>query len=478
MQAVTQATDTAIRYARSNHQRFVDELIDLLRIPSVSTYKTEASDRANVIRAAEWVRDRLQKIGLSDARLLETGGYPLVFGSWMGAPGAPTILIYGHYDVQPAEAETLSKWHSNPFEPTIRDEAIYARGACDDKGQVCVNLDAIEALMHAHNGSLPFNVKFMIEGEEEVMSENLEAFVKNNKDLLAADVCVISDTDVLGLDRPSVVYGLRGITYVEVRVTGPKKDLHSGQFGGAVHNPVQVLCEMLASLHNTDGSVNIPGFYDSVRPVSAEERESLAALEPSESEWDEQTGLTTAQAIGGEYGLSIRERVGARPTLEINGIIGGFTGEGSKTVLPAEAMAKVSCRLVSDQDPVAITKLLQDHIASITPPSVTSTVKLLSLGHPAILPLESAAMQAVTRAYEAGYGKKPVFLREGGSIPVVATLQAELGLPTVLAGYALPEDGAHGPNEKFNLESLYRGIETSITLFTELSQIPATDLKL
>lgn len=467
------SVQNALQYAHSKRDEFLEQLKSFVRIPSISTLSEHKPD---IRRAAEWLQTEMKRIGFSSAELYETPGNPVVVGSWLGAgKDAPTVLLYGHYDVQPVDP--VNEWTTDPFEPTVRDGKLYARGSTDDKGQVFVNLKAIEALLHQHGGKLPFNIKFLIEGEEEVSSINLDTFIESHLDLLATDVCVVSDTQIMALDRPSIVYALRGLTYMEIEVWGPSKDLHSGQWGGAVHNPVQALCEIVAALHNPDGSVNVEGFYDKVIALSDEERTALRQVLSPEDQEARVRNLTNVAESWGEKDYTVDERTGARPTLELNGIIGGFTGEGAKTVLPAKAMAKVSCRLVADQDPVEIYELLKKQVAKITPPTVKSEVRLLHSGNPALVPIDAKAMKALIVAYEQGFGRKPVFEREGGSIPVVATFRNKLGAPVLLAGYGLPDDGAHGPNEKFDLESLYRGIDTAIVLYDQLSQTPIAELR-
>jgi acetylornithine deacetylase/succinyl-diaminopimelate desuccinylase-like protein len=445
--------------AKRDH--FLEELKDFLRIPSISTLSEHSAD---VQRAAEWTAAQLRAAGMTRVEIMPTAKHPVVYGEWNGAPDKPTVLIYGHYDVQPAERE--AGWLSDPFAPEVREGNLYARGASDDKGQVYANLKAVQLLMETH-GRLPVNLKFLIEGEEEIGSPNLDSFIAAHKDMLRADVIVISDTAIQSLGQPSIVYGLRGLVYVELEVRGPKHDLHSGGFGGTVHNPAQALCEIIAALHQPDGSVAVEGFYDKVRPLTAEERALIAQTDVSEEEWRRLTG---APQPWGEAGYSLRERVGARPTLEINGIWGGFTGEGSKTVLPAKATAKISCRLVPDQDPYEIEALIRAQIAKLAPPTVTWELRSLNHGYPALVPLDSVAMQCAVAAYERGFGARPLFLREGGSIPVVATFTQTYGAPVLLVGYGLPDDGAHGPNEKFALECLYRGIHTAAALLEELGK--------
>jgi acetylornithine deacetylase/succinyl-diaminopimelate desuccinylase-like protein len=445
----------------ANRERFLEELKAFLSIPSVSTLSERAAD---VQRAAEWTADQLRAAGMTRVQIMPTAKHPVVYAEWLGAPEKPTVLIYGHYDVQPAELE--AGWHSDPFAPEVRDGNLYARGASDDKGQVYANIKAVQLLMQAH-GRLPVNLKFLIEGEEEIGSPNLDAFIAAHKELLRADVVVVSDTAIQSLTQPSIVYGLRGLVYLELEVRGPRQDLHSGGFGGTVHNPAQALCEIIAALHHPDGSVAVEGFYDKVRPLSAEERAAIAKTDISEDEWRKLTGAPKAW---GEAGYSLRERVGARPTLEINRIWGGFTGEGSKTVLPAKATAKISCRLVPDQEPYEIEALIRAQIAKLAPPTITWELRSLNHGYPALVPLDSLAMECAVSAYERGFGVRPLFLREGGSIPVVATFMQTYGVPVLLVGYGLPDDGAHGPNEKFTLECLYRGIHTAAALLEELGK--------
>lgn len=445
----------------ANREQFLEELKEYLRIPSISTL---SEHNADVQRAAAWTAEQLRAAGLTHVQIMPTARHPVVYGEWLGAPGKPTVLIYGHYDVQPAEL--AAGWLSDPFAPEVRDGNLYARGASDDKGQVYVNIKAVQMLMQA-SGALPVNVKFLIEGEEEIGSPNLDGFIAAHQEWLRADVVVISDTAIQSLQQPSIVYGLRGLVYFELEVRGPERDLHSGGFGGTVHNPAQALCEIIAALHQPDGSVAVPGFYDKVRPLSAEERAAIAKTDISEAEWRRLTG---APQPWGEAGYTLRERVGARPTLEVNGIWGGFTGEGSKTVLPAKATAKISCRLVPDQDPHEIEALIRAQIARLAPPTVTWEMRALNHGYPALVPIDSLAMECAVRAYERGFGVRPLFLREGGSIPVVATFMQTYRVPVLLVGYGLPDDGAHGPNEKFALECLYRGVHTAAALLEELGK--------
>jgi acetylornithine deacetylase/succinyl-diaminopimelate desuccinylase-like protein len=450
---------TPHEYARTHAGQFLEQLKAWIRIPSVSTLPEHTGD---VTAAAEWLANDLRRIGMNGVEVVETEGHPVVYAEWLGAgPNAPTVLIYGHYDVQPAEVE--NGWHSAPFEPTERDGKLYARGASDDKGQAFAQVKAVESLLAG--GNAPVNIKLIVEGEEEMGSPHLGRFVAENAARLAADVCVISDTAILTREQPSVIYALRGLIYMEVHVTGPSRDLHSGIYGGTVHNPAQALCEIIASLHNPDGSINIPGFYDDVLTLSESERGELSKTNWTEDHWRESTG---APMPWGEPGYTFRERTGARPTLEVNGLLSGFTGEGSKTVLPAKAMAKISCRLVANQSAQKMYTLVRDHIAHITPPTVRSEVRLLNEGEPAFVDLNTPAVKAAIAAYERGWGQPPVFMREGGSIPVVADFQRILKLPVILMGFGLDTDGAHGPDEHFHIDMFHKGIDTAIYFLQEV----------
>ena len=444
---------SALEYARANRERYLDQLFDLLRIPSVSTLSEHKPD---IQRAAEWLAADMRRVGLKNVEVLPTDGNPVVYGEWLEAGSdAPTVLIYGHYDVQPADP--LELWETPPFEPQVRDGEIYARGASDDKGQMFTHIKAIESIL-ATEGRLPINVKLIFEGEEEVGSPSLGPFVVANKEKLAADSSLISDGRIVGPDCPSIVYALRGLTYMEIRIRGPKRDLHSGGYGGSVHNPAQALAEIIAALHDEQGRVTIPGFYDRVRPLSEEERAALRKVPYSLEQWQEETGL---EKPWGEPEYTLLERITARPTCEVNGIWGGFQGEGSKTVIPAEAGAKISMRLVPDQDPDEIARLFAGYVESLAPDTVTVEVIKHVGGWPAITPIDSPEMRAAARAYEAAWGVAPVFTREGGSIPIVATFQKELNAPAVLMGFGL-DDNVHSPNEHFRLAHFYRGIDTVI----------------
>jgi acetylornithine deacetylase/succinyl-diaminopimelate desuccinylase-like protein len=447
-------------FARQNGHRFKDELYQLLRIPSVSTSPERQPD---VVRAAEWLVEHMRRIGLQ-AEIYPTNGHPVIYGEWLGAgEHAPTVLVYGHYDVQPAAL--ADGWLSQPFEPQERDGFIYARGASDDKGQVFAHLKAAESLLAT--GGSPVNLKFLIEGEEEIGSLHLDDFIKSHLDLLKADVCVISDSGMPAPDQPSIIYALRGMVILELDVYGPSADLHSGAYGGAVHNPLQALAEIIAQLHTPDGKVAVPGFYDDVQPLSESERAELRANAITEERWRQITGV---QQSWGEAEYAIHERTGARPTLEINGMMGGFVETGFKGVVPARAFAKLSCRLVANQDPAKIERLVTDYIREIAPPTVRVELRAQRGNAPAFVDINTPSMQAAIAAYEGGWGKRPIFMREGGSIPVVVDFQNELHLPVILMGFGLNDDGAHGPNEHFSVEMFHKGIQTAIYFYEEIAK--------
>lgn len=448
-------------YLEANKGRFLDELLDLLRIPSVSA---DSKFKGDVRKAAEFVRESLEKAGADVAEIHETKGHPIVYGEKIVDASKPTVLIYGHYDVQPADPYEL--WTSPPFEPVIKDEKIYARGSADDKGQFFMHVKAFEAMMATN--SLPCNVKFMIEGEEEVGSDNLGNFVAENREKLKADVILISDTAMIANDVPSIDTGLRGLSYVEVEVTGPNRDLHSGVYGGAVANPINALAKMIASLHDENGHITIPNFYDDVIELSAEER---AMLEAAPFELEEYKSDLAIEDVQGEAGYTTRERASIRPTLDCNGIWGGYIGEGAKTVLPSKAYAKISMRLVPNQDWNKITELFSKHFLSIAPKSVKVTVTPHHGGQPYLTPLESAAYKAAEAALAESFGKKPVPTRGGGSIPIVALFEKELGLKTVLMGFGLDSDSIHSPNEHYGLFNFYKGIETIPLFFKHFAEL-------
>ncbi|PRY07873.1 acetylornithine deacetylase/succinyl-diaminopimelate desuccinylase-like protein [Pontibacter ummariensis] len=441
-------------YINENKDRFLEELLDMLRIPSVSA---DPKFKADVLRTAEFVKQRLIDAGADKVELVETAGNPVVYGEKMVDPNLPTVLVYGHYDVQPADPYEL--WNSPPFEPVIKDGNIYARGACDDKGQMYMHVKAFETMMQT--STLTCNVKFMIEGEEEIGSVNLATFVKENKDRLQGDVILISDTGMLGNDTPSITTGLRGMSYVEVEVTGPNRDLHSGLYGGAVANPINVLCQMIASLHDENNHITIPGFYDNVQELSQEERAEMAR---APFDLDKYKKALNLGDVHGEAGYTTMERNSIRPTLDVNGIWGGYTGEGAKTVIASKAYAKISMRLVPNQSSAEIMEKFKKHFESIAPKSVKVVVKPHHGGEPVVTPTNSPAYQAASQAYEETFGVKPVPVRSGGSIPIVAMFKSELGLDSVLMGFGLDSDAIHSPNEHFGVFNFMKGIET-IPLF-------------
>lgn len=451
---------TPAQYFEGNKERFLQELMEFLRIPSISTDPAHDPD---VNRCAAWLADHLRSIGITNVAVEETAGHPIVYAERIDDPSKPTYLVYGHYDVQPPDP--LELWETPPFEPTVRDGKIFARGATDDKGQLFCHIKAIEAHL-ATNGSLPVNVKLLIEGEEEVGSPSLGPWVVAQRERLACDAVIISDSSMYAAGMPSIMYGLRGLAYFEMKVTGPSHDLHSGMYGGAVGNPINILAKMIASLHDEDGRVAIPGFYDDVRDLEPLEREQFAALPFSNDAFRKEVG---AKALWGDPEYTVIEQTTARPTLDCNGIWGGFTGAGAKTVLPSHASAKFSCRLVPDQTPEKIEALVKAHMQAIAPPSVSVEVTHHHGGQPFITELDNPSVQAASRAFEKAWGKAPVFIRGGGSIPVVATFDEVLGAPTVLMGFGLNDDRLHSPNEKFDLECFHQGIKTSTLLWDELA---------
>jgi acetylornithine deacetylase/succinyl-diaminopimelate desuccinylase-like protein len=453
--------DNVIDFINVNRERYLEELKALLAIPSISALPAHAGD---VKRCAEWCAGEMRRIGLQNVRLIETPGYPVVYGDWLGAPGAPTILFYGHYDVQPVDP--LDLWESPPFEATIRDGEIYARGSADDKGQVFMHFKAVEAHLK-QNGRLPVNIKFILEGEEEVGSVNLDEFVRAHKADLAADVVVISDSPMFARGVPSICYGLRGLVYFQIDLRGSSTDLHSGSFGGAVANPAFVLAQMLAQMKDRGGRIRIPGFYDDVVPLKDEERQAWASLPFNEKKYRKDFGIPK---LFGETDYTTLERTWARPTLEVNGMLSGFTGEGAKTVLPAVAMAKISMRLVPNQDPNRIAELFETYVRKLAPKTMELTVTRMHGGKPWMTSFDNLYVQAAGRAIEKGFGQKPVFTREGGSIPVVSTFQEELGLPSVLFGVGLPDENAHAPNEKLDVANFHGGIIASAMLYEEIAK--------
>lgn len=453
----------ALNYARRHRSRSVTELKEFVRFPTVSIQPQHAPD---LRRCAAWLASHLRRIGLEHVRVVATGRHPIVYASWLHAPGRPTILIYGHYDVQPAEP--LAEWRSPPFEPVVLGNNLYGRGACDDKGQLFTHIKAMEAYLKTER-RLPVNVKCIFEGEEELGgSPGFDSFVSRNRNALRADAALMSDTRMLGPGRPALGYSQRGNIRFELEVRGPQQDLHSGNFGGAVHNPLQALCEILAGLHDSSGRVTIPGFYNKVREWSPEEREFMAKNGPKDLEILRDARVPKPW---GETGYSLYERVTIRPALTFNGIGGGYQGAGVKTVIPARALAKISIRTVPDQDPKELEAQFRRYLAEVVPPSVSVAIRTLSASNAALINRNHPALRAAALAYRKGFGFSPVFLRSGGSIPAASIFQKALGIPTVLMGFALPDDHIHAPNEKFHLPNFYRGIETSIWYLAEAAKI-------
>jgi acetylornithine deacetylase/succinyl-diaminopimelate desuccinylase-like protein len=450
-------------YLTEHRETHLNELKDLLRIPSISAL---SEHKADMKRAAEWMVNALQAAGLENVKMIPTNGNPIIYADWLHADNDVTALIYGHYDVQPVDP--LELWQTPPFEPDIRDEKIYARGASDDKGQVFMHIKAIEALLKTE-GKLPVNVKFCIEGEEEVGSPTLEPFVEQNKELLAADVLVISDTPMLKKGKPAICYGLRGLCAMQIDVRGANSDLHSGIYGGGVANPLHALADILASFHDKNGKVAVEGFYDKVTPLTEEERQGFRDLQYDEEAVKQELAVNE---LYGEEGYSFLERTWARPTLEINGMYGGFQGEGIKTVLPSEAHAKISCRLVGEQDPKEIQDLIEKHIHKHTPPGVQVSVIRMDTGRPFQTPYDHPVLQAAMRAYEKAYEVTPALTRMGGSIPIVEGFGRLLNVPVVLMGFGLPSENFHAPNEHFHLENFDKGMITICEYWKELAQIP------
>jgi acetylornithine deacetylase/succinyl-diaminopimelate desuccinylase-like protein len=454
--------DKIIDFINMHREKYLEELKALLAIPSISALPEHAGD---VKRCAEWCADEMRRIGLQNVRLIDTPGNPVVYGDWLGAVGAPTILFYGHYDVQPVDP--LNLWVSPPFEATIRDGEIYARGSADDKGQVFMHFKAVEAHLK-QNGRLPVNMKFILEGEEEVGSVNLDDFVRAHKSDLRADVVVISDSGMFARGIPSMCYGLRGLVYCQLDLRGSSTDLHSGSFGGAVANPAFVLAQMIGQMKDRGGRIKIPGFYDDVRPLQDEERQAWTQLPFNEKQYKKDFGIPK---LFGETGYTTLERTWARPTLEVNGLLSGFTGEGAKTVLQAVAMAKISMRLVPNQDPDKIAALFEAYVRKIAPKTVELKITRMHGGKPWMTSFDNPFVQAAGRAIEKGFGRRPVFTREGGSIPVVSTFQEELGLPSVLFGVGLPDENAHAPNEKLDVSNFHNGIIASAYLYDEMAHV-------
>ncbi len=450
----------ALQYAHDNREEFLATYKEILSIPSISTDPTKAAD---VHHAAEWMAAQLRLLGMKNVQIFPTELHPLVYGELKESPGAPTLLVYGHYDVQPVDP--LNLWKTGPFEPTIVGENILARGASDMKGQALITLKAVEALMKT--GGLPVNIKWLFEGEEEIGSPHLAPFISEHKDLLASDFAINPDSGLIGAEYPTITYALRGLAYFELRVYGPSQDLHSGMFGGAVNNPANALAELIAGMHDAQGRVTLPGFYSKVRDLSREERQELARLPYDEAHYLQQTGVP---ALYGEKGFTTVERTGVRPTLDVNGLLSGFTGPGSKTIIPAWAMAKISCRLVPDQDPGEVHQQMLRYLKEHAPKSVRWELDDLAGGPASVSDRKNQGVQAMKQALEAVWGTRPFFRREGGSIPVVAQMQRLLGLESIIAGFGLPDDNVHSPNEKQHLPTWYRGIDVYINFFMNLQK--------
>lgn len=452
-----------IQYIDENRDRYLNELKEFLKIPSIST---DPEKKGDVEKAAAFVADQLKRAGMEKVDIFPTEGHSIVYGERREDETKPTVLVYGHYDVQPVDPIEL--WHTGPFEPTVRGGELFARGAADDKGQIFIHFKSVEAYMRTRQ-QLPLNIKYLIEGEEEIGSVHLDSFIESHQDLLKADVVMVSDTTMFARGVPSICYGLRGLVYFQIDVQGPKQDLHSGSFGGTVANPAFVLSQMLASMKDENDTITIPHFYDDVRDLAERERKEFASLPFDEGAYKKELGV---KELLGEKGFSPLERVWARPTFELNGLLSGFTGEGAKTVLPSRAMAKVSMRLVPDQQPETIEPLFEKHIQSIAPPSVEVNVTRMHGGKPWVASLDHPALVAVADAIEKGFGRRPIFQREGGSIPVVATFAELLDIPSVLMGIGLPDENAHAPNEKLDLGNFHGGIKSAAYFLDEFSRTP------
>lgn len=452
----------ALDYANQNRERFLNELIEVLKIPSIST---DAEFNNDVQRAAEWMANRLKRLGMENVEVMPTdGGHPVVYADYIKKPDAPTVLVYGHYDVQPADPFEL--WETGPFEPEVRGDLLFGRGSSDMKGQVLATFSAIESVMNsgAPNG-VPVNLKFLLEGEEEIGSKNLEPFIKKHAEKFKADISLNPDAGMMDIDQPTITYGLRGLAYLEVNVWGPKADLHSGLYGGAVHNPAQAMAELIAKMHDEKGRITLPGFYDTVRPMSEQEHSDFARLPNDDASYLAGTGVP---ALWGEEGYTSAERIGARPTLEVNGLLSGWTGPGSKTVLPAKAMAKISCRLVPDQTPAEVENQMVRFMEENAPKTIHWEVKKLAGSPFAIADLNNPGVKAMHKAMETVWGTRPFYRREGGSIGAVAMLQQICGVESVLVGTGLPSDNVHSPNEHLHLPTWYKGIDSFIHFFYNL----------
>ncbi len=455
-------SSAAVGYAKENASRFLDDLKTLLRIPSVSTTPEHKGD---VEKAAEWVAAELKRIGMEHVDVLHGMGHPLVYADWLHAPGKPTVLCYAHYDVQPPDP--LDEWVTPPFEPTERNGNLYARGAVDDKGQLVLQLKALEALLKK-DGKLPLNVRVLYEGEEEVGGEHIAAFVREHPDRLKSDFALISDTELFAPELPTLTVGLRGMVYTELEVRGAKTDLHSGMYGGAAPNPFVALAQIIAGLKDREGKILIPGFYDDVRKPSDDELKAWRSLPFDEEEYREKE--VGASKLVGEKGYSVIERTWARPTLDVHGIVGGFIGAGAKTVIPAKATAKISMRLVPDMTPEKSFRQYKDYVEKIRPEGVTVDVRLIHSGEPSVIGTDNPYVKAATQALKEVWGKDTVFIRSGGSIPIVGDFEKHLKIPSVMMGFGLPDDGLHAPNEKFHIPNFHRGIESLIVFFDELGK--------
>ena len=454
--------DSVVDFININRDRYIDELKEYLSIPSISALPDYAPE---VIRCAEWTADELRRVGLENVRLVETAGYPIVCAEWLHAGEAPTIIFYGHYDVQPVDP--LDKWETPPFDATVRSGELYARGAADDKGQIFMHFKAIEACIK-QKGLLPVNIKLILEGEEEVGSENLDSFLRDHSSEYSADVLVISDTPMFDRGVPSLCYGLRGLTYCQIDLRGTTSDLHSGSFGGTVANPAFVLTQLLAQMKDRSGRIKIPGFYDDVLPLRDEERAEYARLPFNDRRFCKELG---SPKLFGEKGFTTLERMWARPTFEVNGFYSGFTEEGAKTVIPAVAMAKVSMRLVPNQNPERVGDLFEAYVRKVAPRTVDVSVTRMHTGKPWMTDFANPFVQAAGRAIERGFGRKPVFTREGGSIPIIASFEERFGLPAVLFGIGLPDENAHAPNEKLDLDNFHRGVISVAALYEEIGAL-------
>jgi len=454
-------SSAAIDYARANYPRFLEELKTLIRIPSVSTLPEHKSD---VLAAAQWLAKELARIGMEHVEVITTPGHPLVYADWLHAPGKPTCLCYGHYDVQPPDP--LEEWHTPPFDPTERNGNLYARGAVDDKGQMYMHLKALEALFQSNKGKLPINIRIILEGEEEVGGEQIAFFIREHPDRLKADFALVSDTEMFGPELPTLCVGLRGMIYTEIEARGAKTDLHSGMYGGAAPNPFVALCQIIAQLKDAAGRILIPGFYDAIKRPSDAELHAWQQL-PFDEEHYRHTEVGSSR-LTGEPGYSVLERTWARPTLEVHGMPGGFTGAGAKTVIPAKAVAKVSMRLVSDQTPQQTFAQYKSYVESLKPDGIELDVRLIHSGDPIVIGTDNPYIQAATSSLKKVWGKDTVFIRSGGSIPIVGDFERHLKIPTVMMGFGLPDDNLHAPNEKFHLANFYRGIESIIVFLEEL----------